>query len=173
MEIMSNWTKFPIFLLVFVALFLGCAENPKRTSILPSHRKPSEKTLESHSDPTLESKHPRTPLRSENAQSIPKPAPIRISEPTKTVVRPVHTPEMMQASPPVQKDPTPDLGRKLPKLIYSEELGLYTSPSAIYEIYFWNARWYVRSEGSWFQSKNYQGPWEKIDASALPERLRR
>ena len=73
------------------------------------------------------------------------------------------------ATPPL--DPTPDIGRRLPKLIFSDELGLYTAPSATYRIYFDQGAWYVLSEGIWFRSKSNEGPWERIDVSDLPEKL--
>jgi len=162
-----------LFILIFFPLLFGCAGASKRSTNVSleekSHTSRSEQTQRIPIDKTRS--QPVTHTEKESTK--PKPAAPAIPEPTKAEERPVLTPQTLNNGRPVQKTPTPDLGRKLPKLIFSEELGLYTSPSAIYDIYFWNAYWFVRSEGIWFRSKSYQGPWEKIDSSELPERLKR
>jgi hypothetical protein len=164
---------FLLFLLISGGWWIGCASSPKRSTETDIKNPPAKPALQSVSQPSPEKSRARSSTPAQNMQPKPNPAKPSISETTKPVSRPASVPETIQSPPPAKKDPTPNLGRKLPKLIYSEERGLYTSPSALYEIYFWDARWYVRSEGIWFRAKSYQGPWVKIDASALPEPLRR
>ncbi len=65
----------------------------------------------------------------------------------------------------------PDLGNRLPTLIYSDQYEMYYSPSSKYDIFFNDSIWFVHHRGNWFRSKSYNGPWEKIEESSLPNKL--
>ena len=94
--------------------------------------------------------------------------------PAQPNILPPPSPALPPAAPVVPRHAIspPDLGRRPPALIYSDELKLYWSPSTAYDIYFQNVYWYVRSDDHWFRSRSHRGPWELIQPFQLPESLR-
>ncbi len=154
-----------IYFLAIAYFFTGCAGTPKR----PAH------TTAVKSAPPI-SKEGGLPTETNFRRSGER---VYSSKPVE--VEPDITAEQLPTPPRDTEDTSeektpagqpPDLGRKLPRLIYSEELEFYTSPSAVYDIYFDNGVWYVRSGSVWYRSKSHLGPWERVEDSGVPEVLR-
>lgn len=163
----SSLTRFLIFTLC-VSAFSACGSVPRKTK----EPAPSQSAAESAPPdgaivpPDKATGHPMPfPPVSPAPQTA---GPVTPATHTLSSELPVTTPPEI---PPAVIVP-PDLGRRPPALIYSDELGLYWSPSATYGIYFQNGFWYVRSGDHWFRSRGHRGPWELIQPFQLPESLR-
>ncbi|MFB3785134.1 MAG: hypothetical protein ACE15F_02065 [bacterium] len=155
-----------------VSVFSACGSLPRKTkesaSSIPTAEFPQpDNTI---TQPEKEAEHPMpfppVPPAPQTAETV-KPATDQLSSPRSVSSQPAESP----AAPPGVITP-PDLGRRPPALIYSDDLGLYWSPSATYDIYFQNGFWYVRSDNHWFRSRGHRGPWELIQPFQLPESLR-
>ena len=51
--------------------------------------------------------------------------------------------------------------------------GFAVAVESPYDIVFYNNRYYINQNGSWYRSSNYRGPWNLIKGKNLPERIRR
>jgi len=60
-----------------------------------------------------------------------------------------------------------------PSFINLPEQGFSVAVGSPYDIVFYENRYYISQNGSWYRSKNYRGPWTVIRAKNLPGRIRR
>jgi hypothetical protein len=51
--------------------------------------------------------------------------------------------------------------------------GFAVAVESPYDIVFYNNRYYINQNGSWYRSSSYRGPWNLISDRNLPERIRR
>ncbi|NTV16913.1 MAG: BcpO-related WXXGXW repeat protein [Chlorobiaceae bacterium] len=60
-----------------------------------------------------------------------------------------------------------------PSFIMLPEKGFSVAVGSPYDIVFYDNRYYLNQNGSWYRSSNYRGPWTFIKAKHLPSRIRR
>jgi hypothetical protein len=60
-----------------------------------------------------------------------------------------------------------------PSFIMIPEQGFSVAVGSPYDIVFYDNRYYIFQDGSWYRSSNYQGPWKYIRTKNLPSRIRR
>jgi hypothetical protein len=51
--------------------------------------------------------------------------------------------------------------------------GFSVAVGSPYDIVFYDNRYYLNQNGSWYRSSSYRGPWDYIKTSHLPSRIRR
>ncbi|NTU69158.1 MAG: BcpO-related WXXGXW repeat protein [Chlorobiaceae bacterium] len=60
-----------------------------------------------------------------------------------------------------------------PNFIMLPKQGFSVAIESPYDIVFYDNRYYINRDGSWYQSKNYRGPWEFIREKHLPSKVRK
>ncbi len=60
-----------------------------------------------------------------------------------------------------------------PNFIMLPEQGFSVAVGSPYDIVFYDNRYYIFQDGSWYRSSNYQGPWKYIRTNNLPSRIRK
>ena len=60
-----------------------------------------------------------------------------------------------------------------PSFIMLPEKGFSVAVGSPYDIVFYDNRYYLNQNGSWYRSSNYRGPWTFIKTKHLPSRIRR
>ncbi len=155
-----------VYSLIVAVLSFGCASTPPPV-VPPPTPPPAEAPVEK--EPPLPFDVGRTRIPDYSQQPIDIEPHISSDPLPDQVYQPVT--EFTSPEGKAPSDPTPDLGKKLPKLIYKEDLELYIAPSSMYRIYFDQGVWFVLSDDIWFRSKSHTGPWERIDKTDLPEAL--
>ena len=63
--------------------------------------------------------------------------------------------------------------RSQPNFIDLPDQGFSVSIGSPYDIVRYDDRYYVYQDGSWYNSRDYRGPWVIIQQNNLPERIRR
>jgi len=62
---------------------------------------------------------------------------------------------------------------KRPNFIMLPEQGFSVAVGSQYDIVFYDNRYYMNHDGSWYRSTNYHGPWKYIRENDLPSKIRR
>ena len=71
-----------------------------------------------------------------------------------------------------QHVPAPDIQLETaPEFIYSKELGFFVSVGIPYDIMYIGTKYYVFSGGYWYRGPFYNGPWEVVSVSNMPDVL--
>ncbi len=169
------------FLVFIVTVFLGCGTTPdpnytipRNTRLFPQGQETEEVTKEPATATAVKAAPP-TPSPETETESEPESEEEEesqeemASEMAEQDEQTQDVPETEETQ--ITSDAPPDLGRRLPSLFFSEDLGLYVSPNAQYDVFFHDNYWYVLSGQTWYRSKNHRGPWEKINLSSLPQPL--
>jgi hypothetical protein len=60
-----------------------------------------------------------------------------------------------------------------PNFIDLPDQGFSVSVGSPYDIINYDNRYYIYQDGSWYNSRDYRGPWLVISQNNLPERIRR
>ncbi|HWR02188.1 MAG TPA: hypothetical protein VN371_10030 [Chlorobaculum sp.] len=60
-----------------------------------------------------------------------------------------------------------------PKFITLPEQGFSVAVGSPYDIVFYDNRYYISQDGSWYRSTNYRGPWKYIRENDLPSRIKK
>ena len=60
-----------------------------------------------------------------------------------------------------------------PTFIMLPEQGFSVAVGSSYDIVFYDNRYYMNQDGSWYRSSNYHGPWKFIRENDLPSKIRR
>lgn len=60
-----------------------------------------------------------------------------------------------------------------PNFIMLTQQGFSVAVGSPYDIVFYNNRYYINQNGSWYRSSSYRGPWSFIKTKHLPSRIRR
>ncbi len=60
-----------------------------------------------------------------------------------------------------------------PSFIMLPEQGFSVAVGSPYDIVFYDNRYYINQNGSWYRSSSYRGPWSFIKTKHLPSRIRR
>jgi len=51
--------------------------------------------------------------------------------------------------------------------------GFYVSVGAPYDVIYYGDRYYIYNEGSWYRSRNYRGPWDRVKSRRVPTKITR
>jgi hypothetical protein len=60
-----------------------------------------------------------------------------------------------------------------PSFIMLPEQGFSVAVGSPYDIVFYDNRYYINQNGSWYRSSSYRGPWSFIRTNNLPSRIRK
>jgi len=60
-----------------------------------------------------------------------------------------------------------------PSFVMLPEQGFSVAVGSPYDIVFYDNRYYLNQNGSWYRSSSYRGPWTYIKTQHLPSRIRR
>ena len=60
-----------------------------------------------------------------------------------------------------------------PTFIMLPEQGFSVAIGNPYDIIFYNNRYYISQDGSWYRSNNYHGPWRFIKKNDLPSKIKK
>ncbi|MDP8305536.1 MAG: hypothetical protein RAO75_03315 [Candidatus Chlorobium antarcticum] len=60
-----------------------------------------------------------------------------------------------------------------PRFLYTPNLGFYVSVGAPYDVIYYGDRYYIYNEGSWYRSRNYRGPWDRVKSRRVPTKITR
>ncbi|NTW52545.1 MAG: BcpO-related WXXGXW repeat protein [Chlorobiaceae bacterium] len=60
-----------------------------------------------------------------------------------------------------------------PNFIMLPELGFSVAVGSPYDIVFYENRYFINRNGTWYRAKNYRGPWEFIRQNDLPSRIKK
>lgn len=148
-------------------MLIGCESTPERTPS-PSVAPPTFREQKPQRIKPERSSQQRQERQTDAGESNNNGKTLAKTESTKSNSTQISTRETIEQS---KTNTTPDLGNRLPTLIYSDQYDLYYSPSSKYDIFFNESIWFVHHQGNWFRSKSYSGPWEKIEESSLPKKL--
>jgi len=90
---------------------------------------------------------------------------------------PVSAPPVVEAPPPppvaVAPGPPQVVFEAPPRFIYTPHLGFYVAVETPYDMVFMDGRYYLWSNGFWYEAPYYDGPWAVVYADRIPPWLGR